>query len=200
MPSSGGRDQQDAAVNAVLTALVEATDNRAFSVSHLGENQFLLARPRSELARATRNVEVFNLKLYLEGPGERAMLEADLHERELQLELIESQRDRIKAAVSTGSMSTEELKVVESQRAQAKERMQLAAKQLLRARPNKEETARRLDQLFQVVQSTLAKLDPDEKMPEFEYHAGTHLLIVIGSDPAIAVTRKVVAALEKSSD
>ena len=35
-------------------------------------------------------------------------------------------------------------------------------------------------------------------LPEFKYHAGTNLLIVVGTEPAIDAARKVIAALEKT--
>jgi hypothetical protein len=45
---------------------------------------------------------------------------------------------------------------------------------------------------------TLARLRPGEKLPEFQFHPGSNLLIVIGSPASVDVTRKVIAALERN--
>jgi hypothetical protein len=71
-------------------------------------------------------------------------------------------------------------------------------KQLERANPSDEEISKLLTQISEVVTDTLTKLQPDAKPPEFQFHKGTDLLVVIGSASAVDITRKVVAALDQA--
>jgi hypothetical protein len=48
-----------------------------------------------------------------------------------------------------------------------------------------------------VVLDTLQHLKSGQKKPTMQFHPGASLLVVVGGDEAIEVTRKVVAALER---
>ena len=52
-----------------------------------------------------------------------------------------------------------------------------------------------LDELQLLIKNTLLQLDGSSDQPDFKYHPGTKLLIVIGNPEAIEVTRKIVNAL-----
>jgi hypothetical protein len=54
-----------------------------------------------------------------------------------------------------------------------------------------------IEQIEQAVTATLQLLNTPELQPQMQFHPGTNLLIVVGSEEAIDVARKVVAALEK---
>ena len=198
-PTVENSDQVPDAVNAILSTLAEAAEHRTFSVSRPGWNTFLLSRPRGP-ARTERNIEVFNLRHYLKGGGNQAALETALRESELRLSALMEELRRVAREVSGGLVSSRVQEEAKHRVELEENRHQLLKQQLQRMTPTKEQTSKRIDQLSAAVKSTLAKLDPREKAPEFEYHDGTHLLIVIGSETALDVARKVVTALEKSSD
>ena len=54
-----------------------------------------------------------------------------------------------------------------------------------------------IEQIQDAVATTL-RISSRDPMPEFKYHPGTNLIIVVGTEPAIDATRKVIAALEKT--
>jgi hypothetical protein len=73
-----------------------------------------------------------------------------------------------------------------------------ALKEQLEQDPSDEEINKLLAQISEMVTEALNKLQPDAKPPEFQFHKGTDLLVVIGSASAVDITRKVVAALEQA--
>jgi hypothetical protein len=194
-------DSVQNAVDAVLFAFAEATKHQKFAVAKMGQGIFVLTSPEADFARQTpRRIEVFNLKLYLEGHGNSAELEAAVREAEMSLQLEKKVIERITRDVAHGERPAQEQDLFKSKIAADQDRLQLLTQQLSRKKLSNEETSKRIDQLLQVVNDTLQKLSPGAKMPDYEYHSGTYLLIVIGSDTALDVTRKVVNALEKSAD
>jgi hypothetical protein len=192
---------EDDSTSVILAALVETMDTPTFSISRPAKNQFLLARAHGrERGGTPRGIDVFNLKRFLEGTLDKAALEVEVHQLELRLQTLNARYERIAGEIARGTRASGEQNEVKNELVMVKEHLQLAVKRLKRASPSKDETSKRLDQLIEVVRTTLAKLGSREEVPEFDYHAGTYLLVVIGSDAAIDVTRKVVTALEKSSD
>lgn len=200
-PVQTADQQEEAAVAAILRALQEAAGERAFTLDRPSLNQFLLSNPRARgNSPASRRIDVFNLKTYMRGTGDKAAWEMELRQGELQLRALNANYERAKAQASTGQRPSSEADAFKNELQIMQERLTLVDKKVRRANPTAQEISTRLNQLIEVVRSTLAKFNPAEKAPEFEYHDGSHLLIVIGSDEAIDVTRKVVTALEKSSD
>ncbi|HVS52073.1 MAG TPA: hypothetical protein VHD62_06925 [Opitutaceae bacterium] len=193
-----GFDRVDGTVHAILDTLVEATDEPKFAVKRFGERTYVLSRTRVTSAAPARNIEVFNLKLYLEGPGETAELELQRREAETHLDDLGKNLKKTTARFAAGLQPTDESDQIQSEIELQKNRIDLLKQKLERKHLSKEMVSARIDALVQVARSTLEKLNPGEKPPEFEYHAGTYLLIVIGSDTAIDVTRKVVNALQQS--
>jgi hypothetical protein len=188
------------AVHAVLETLARANEPQKFTVADLAGNQFILGRPRNPEGPSGRTIEVFNLKLYLEGGADPADLKAAVQQCQLRLDSLQKRFPEMKSRVDTGNLPSIQLSELKNAISEEDARLGMLMQKLKRATPTKEEISKRIDDLQRVVASTLEKFNPDEKMPEFEYHAGTHLLIVIGSATAIDVTRKVVSAVEKSSN
>jgi hypothetical protein len=71
-------------------------------------------------------------------------------------------------------------------------------KQLTQANPSAADIDKVLAQISEVVTETLTKLQPNAKPPEFQFHPGSNLLVVIGSPRAVEITHKVIAALDQA--
>jgi hypothetical protein len=73
-----------------------------------------------------------------------------------------------------------------------------ALKEELAQDPSDVEINKLLAQISEAATEALTKLQPNATPPEFQFHKGTDLLVVIGSASAVDITRKVVAALDQA--
>lgn len=172
-------------LKAVLTTL-SAAAGRKFVPTMFSEKDVLLEVPEGLRGSSGSVVEVFNLSPFLtRGSRRTANVEEQL--RNLQLELaVLSKRyaDKHPSVVDlTNRIDLVKAQIAELGRSKAE--VNQAASDLL-------------GQIDQVVRSTLARQKAGEKPPEFQFHSGSNLLVVTGSDSAVNVTRKVIAALEKN--
>jgi hypothetical protein len=173
-----GDIQRDPPLVGVLAAIAAAA-NSPVAVQDFELKNFLLRRvePQNDTAR---RVEVFNLSRLL-GVSSAASLEEGL-------QFLTQQRDRLKE-----KYADKHPQVVDIEKRIEELQRQLASA----AQPGKTNVNELLAQITQVVQDTLRTLNPDEKPPEFKFHPGSNVLVVIGSEQAVDVTRKVLAALDR---
>lgn len=163
------------ALRIALAALVEASGRRV-RVQDFGEQDFVLAADRSPIGR--RTADVFNLGPLLSNNQARH-LERQLQETETSLAAIRKVMGNDHPRVVDLNTQIEILKASRAQMG------------------TPPDSTKVIEQIKQTVDVTLHILKSAEKPPEFQFHAGANLLIVVGGDEAIEVTRKVVAALEK---
>lgn len=170
---------EDVPLQGMLTALREASGRR-FELQVFGKNDFVLSAIGGG-ASPTR-IEVFNLKslpAVRQIPGGSAQLE---------LFNLEGER-RILANQYTNDHPRMKENAVHIEQTQAK---------LASQTKSTEETTRQfLGQIESIVRITLQQLNHGATPldPEFKFHPGTGLLVVVGNEQALEVTRKVIAAL-----
>jgi hypothetical protein len=166
------------ALRGALAALAEGS-GRKFRVQNFGERDFLLIPDRSP--SGNRFAEVFNLTPLLS--NNRAK-QSELRLRDAETRLAVVQKVRGPDHPGVADIKTE-IAMLKAHVAEA-------------GTPT--EPHKIIEQIETTVKLTLALLKSTEKSPEFSYHPGTQLLIVIGGDQANEITRKVVAALEKGAN
>jgi hypothetical protein len=161
-----------------LAALGEAS-GRKFRAQRFGDMDIMLVSdPQGGPARSA---EVFNLSRLLDNDELKVLdrqLEEAIHEFGAFQKNLGDQDGRVTVLKSR-------MEMIEAQRRKA------AAKPV----PKSDKL---INQIQETVAMTLDRLKSGEKWPEFQFHPGTNLLVVIGSPDAIDITRKVVAALEKT--
>lgn len=165
------------ALDHALHALSEASGRR-FVTRPFGANEVLIYP--LEAATTRRKAEVFNLSHFL-GAGRAWRLSVDI--RRLEAELAVHRKKFTEEHPSVVALGTE-LDIL---------KLKLAREQGL----PKNESDDLLEHISKTVLTTLLLLNPDEKPPEFQFHRGSNLLVVVGTEDAADVTRKVIAALEK---
>ncbi len=184
-PAIVGRRVFQTPLIGVLTALSDASGQR-FEVAAFSDNDFVLRRPGGP-PRAEPAIEVFNLKpLLARGVPDARSFEEEINFFEAQKAVL-SKRPEKAAEVKD---IEDRIQVVEKQRADA---MQRAAQQ-----GPASDAKKLLDQIPELVELAMSPLRADEELPKFKYHAGTNLLIVVGSPRAVAITRNVIDALAKN--
>lgn len=154
------------------------------AVRDFGPNNFLVHLSdeyRHHPGEGAATVEVFNLAAIFPQTQNRAQLEARY--RELQLQF---------------SIAAKRYKPDQPEMAALADNLELT-KALFR---QSEETSfhateDRLTGIKEAVSLTLSLQSPGEEPPQFKFHRGTNLLIATGSAPAIAATRKVLAAMRE---
>jgi hypothetical protein len=169
-------------LNGVLTTLCLAS-GRKFMVTSFGPNDFLLRVPENDDdgPSARRTTEVFNLAAIMKQGGYKAGLEESIRRAELEYTVLKK-RD------ANNPRLGEILDYIEVRRSLLPKETSGSA-----------DAEKLMQQIEEVVAMTLnIKSRKARELPEFRYHPGTNLLIVIGNGEAIDVTRKVIAALEKS--
>jgi hypothetical protein len=167
-------DPKDVPLRGMFAALREAS-GRQFNLEDFSPNDFLISA--KEKPEASRRVEVFNLSS-LPNIRQDNVLQTELDRLETEM------------AVLTKRYAAEHPRVVENTL-----RIDTIKAQLARAPKRIDNTEKLLEEIQNVVRVTLQRIKPDEPSPEFKYHTGTGLLVVIGSESGLEVTRKVVAAL-----
>jgi hypothetical protein len=174
-PRTAGRGS---ALRIALAALVEAS-GRKFRLQDFSDQDFMLSADRSPMGR--RTAEVFNLSQILSN-NQGKQLERQIRETETALAAVRKVMTNDHPRVADMSTQLEILKATKAQ----------AAAPL--------DSTKVIEQIMDTVAATLGLLKSAEKQPEFQFHPGANLLIVVGGDEAIEITRKVVAALEKGSN
>jgi hypothetical protein len=170
--------RREGALRIALAALAEAS-GRSFRVQDFGDQDFVLGAERSPPGR--RFAEVFNLGTLLSNHRGR-QVERELRDAETHLAAIRKVMGNDHPRVAEINTHIEILKATKAQAG------------------TPPETSKVIDQIKEAVAVTLAMLRSPEKVPDFQFHPGANLLIVVGGDDTIDITRKVVAALEKGAN
>lgn len=163
---------QQMPVEAFLAALVEASGQK-IRVRSYGPDTYLISPP--DAAPTQKTIEVFNL-IALTG---RVPSVAHIDEQ-----------------IASSEASLKTYSAGHSRRTDLLERIERLKKQRLDAEKGQPVPAALIDKISDVVGSALQSKVPGD-VPDFRYHPGSKLLIVTGSQDAIDLTRKVIAALEK---
>lgn len=175
----------DPPLEGVLAALAEAS-GRKFSVSGFGPKDFLLRLPESLHEGSDPVTEVFNLSPFL-NQGSRRAAELESQLRDLQIELGVLQKRYAEKHPSVIDLNNR-IDLVKAQLADSN-------------RPSKEAVAaaaKLVEDIKAAVDGTLHLQKSVESAPQFQFHPGSNLLVAVGGQNAINVTRKVIAALEKN--
>jgi hypothetical protein len=166
------------ALRIALAALAEAS-GRKFRVQDFSDQDFMLSADRSPTGR--RTAEVFNLG-HLLSNHQGKHLDRQIRDTETALTAVRKVMTNDHPRVAD---MTTQLEILKAHKAQAAPPL---------------DSKKVIEQIMDTVAVTLGLLKSGEKQPEFQFHPGTNLLIVVGGDDAIEVTRKVVAALEKEAN
>lgn len=163
-------------IEAMLTA-VEAASGYKFKTRGFEPNTFVLLPPDG--SSRPRTTEVFNL-----GTMKQSRLNAQVQEkiRELETEL----------AVLRASYGEKHPMTLDHLA-----RLKALNAQLQETSPSSSDSAKLVERIREVVLLALAPR-PGEAEPDFKFHPGANLLVVAGTEEAVEVTRKVIAALEKT--
>jgi hypothetical protein len=177
-PDSGGYPD-DVPLQGMLTALREASGRR-FELQAFGRNDFVLSAIGG--SSSPSRIEVFNLKSL---PAVRGL---NVGELRVQLSSLEGER-RVLGNQFTNDHPRMKENAVNIEQIQAK----LASQ----SKSAEDTTKEFLSQIESIVRITLQQLNPGgtPPNPEFKFHPGTGLLVVVGNEQALEVTRKVIAAL-----
>jgi hypothetical protein len=162
----------------VLSALRAASGDK-FTISHEGPATYIVSAIRAgETSAPARTVEVFNLRPYL-WPARGQMT--------LHGEILNSERQQLETLRKNYAENHPEVKA-------QLERVATLQKSYDRDAADVE---RRVDEIVQLVDETVAELNPGKPGPKplFRFHAGTNLLVVSGTREAVDITRKIVMAL-----
>jgi hypothetical protein len=168
-------------LNGVLTTLCLAS-GRKFMVTSFGPNDFLLRVPENddEGPSARRTTEVFNLSSLTKQNYRRAGLEQEIRSIEVELVVLRTR------------YGDKHPRVVE-----LTDRLDVYKAQLAQPASGAPDPIKLIEQIQEIVRSTLEQKSI-KQLPEFKYHSGSNLLVVVGNGEAIDLTRKVIAALEKT--
>lgn len=187
---SRGEDHifRSAPLAGVLKALQIASGNK-FQVFDSNNSNFLLSPP-PDVIEPSRRVEVFNVTELIDGTGPQRAAREGLKSRIWENE--------IKRKALASRYEEKHPRVVELDNDTANLQAELAA---LESEDRKQQHFENVDKLLtrvsEVVEDTLQRLQPDEHVPEFKYHDGSRLLVVIGTPEAVEITRKVLAVMPK---
>jgi hypothetical protein len=172
-------------LKAVLTTLSAASGHK-FVADMFSEKDVLLEAPEGLRQKSGVITEVFNLSPLLTPDASRvAELTAKLRDMQSQLAVLKTRYAEKHPAV-----------------VDLNERIELATRErkgLTRSSQEVVDAASKvIEDIQQTVLSTLRLQELDETQPQFRFHTGGNLLVVVGSEAALDITRKVVAALELS--
>jgi hypothetical protein len=179
----------------VMRALSEASGRR-FRVSDPTDPlTFLLLKSDDPGSLGPRVADVVYIGRLLSHGINKAGIENSLNELQTRMSVLderygEKSQEKERLSDLTTAMNQE--------KEHLSDEMAVLKKQLAQANFSDEEIDKLLAQISEVVTEALTKLQPDAKPPEFQFHRGTNLLVVIGSQSAVDITRKVVAALEQA--
>jgi hypothetical protein len=180
-PAEHYASPQPPPLNLVLKALSEAS-GRKFRVSDPEDAQtFLLFKDDDPGRLGPRVVDVVYIGRLLGNGLSKTSIEEKLNELQTRMSSLDERNPDYKSQKQYLSAEADVLK-----------------KQLEQANPSDEEINKLLGQISEIVTEAVTKLQPDAKPPEFRFHRGTNLLVVIGPGAAVDITRKVVAALEQA--
>jgi hypothetical protein len=162
-------------LHSLFAALRAASGNR-FQVQAFSEQDFLLSADAHYVA-AGRSAEVFKLNPLL--APRTPDLQRAIDELDAELAVLAKRYGEKHPKMADMTDRRDVLKATQA-----------------RATTPRMDPAKLIEQIQDVVRLTLELLNSGQPLPEFKFHAGTGLLVVIGSEEAINVTRKVVAALQ----
>jgi len=169
-------------LKAVLTTLAAAS-GRKFVATAFSEKDVLLEVPEGLREKSGLVTEVFNLSPYLTA-GSHQIANLEKQVRDMQLEMAVLQK-RYADKHPTVLGLKDRLEETKAQLAQSMKDVDQKASDLV-------------EQIDHVVRQTLARQQTREQPPDFQFHRGSNLLVITGSDNAVNLTRKVIAALEKN--
>lgn len=167
---------QSMPLEGVLEAVAEAS-GRKIRVRPYGPNAFMLSPV--DAAPAGKSTEVFNLSIL-----KRGRINASIQDK-----ILEADRELAVLRASYGEKHPMTL--------EATARIDALRAQLASVAPGAPDSSKLIEDIRDAVSSFLA-LKSGEAPPEFKFHAGTNLLIVVGSEQGIDAAKKVIAALEKT--
>jgi hypothetical protein len=171
----------DPPLEGILVTLSEAS-GRKFAVKSFSPNDFLLTTPQGFTGDPGPVVEVFNLTSLLQRGPSRAVLETQVRDIEVELAVLRKR---------SGGKTEKPQELIDLET-----RVEFYRNQLARLdRPTDDAINKLIEQIEMVVRRTLVSQKLAEKPPEFQFHSGANLLVVIGSGTATEITRKVIAAL-----
>lgn len=150
---------------------------RKFLVQSFNDRDFVLS---AETAPSRQLTEVFNLSNLLRINRDKAAIEEELRRFEARLSVMRKRN---------GEQSPQVVGI--------KDEMEILESQLERTSKTAPSPEKLIAQIEEAVAVTL-QLSSKDPQPDYKYHAGTNLLIAVGSDRAIEAVRKVIAALEKT--
>jgi hypothetical protein len=165
-------------IESMLVALSEMSGGK-FKWSNTGQNTWVVFSAPTNNRANSRYAEVFNLGA---AAGHNRIKDFERHLNDLETNLAIVRKVR-----GEGHPEVENLRV----------QVAVQKAHLAGAEPPRDLT-KLIEEIQTTVQATLRQLKSSAKPPEFQFHPGTNLLIVIGGDEAIEVTRKVVAAIDKN--
>ena len=161
----------------VLMAFSEAS-GRKFVVRGFSDNDFLLVAEGPSQSRQI--TEVFNLGVIMKQGRSKAAIEDDIRRAEIERSVLKNRYEEKHPRM---------VEIVD--------RIEIFKKIAAQTTPASPDVAKLIEQIQSAVDSA-NELKGGRLSPEFRYHPGTNLLIVVGSEEAVDVIRKVIAALEKS--
>lgn len=165
-------DASPESVRATLGALREASGRR-FEVQEFGANDFLVSATSTRASG--RSVEVFKLSQITGAPTGFEMNKV--------LMRLTQERETLKLNYGPEHPQMKQ----NAADIAALQKQEDASENLARSL---------LGQIRESVAVTLEDLKATEPMPEFKLHSGTGLMVVIGGEQGLEVTRKIVAALK----
>lgn len=165
-------------LHSLFAALRAASGNR-FQVQAFSEQDFLLSLGDGQHVQPGRSTEVFKLGAMLGGSPGNPAIQADIDHVEAERAVFAKRHGEKHPKMAELNDRIDVLKAIQA-----------------RSAAPRTEPAKLIAQIQDVVRITLETLNPGQQQPEFKFHAGTGLLVVIGTEEAINVTRKVVAALQ----
>jgi hypothetical protein len=173
-PSRIDNENPNGSIRMLLQALSEASGK--FNVRDFGPNDFLLFAGHRDVSR--RSVEVFKISPPASVGRPAADIQAEIDMLETELTVYAKRFPAGHPQIDHRTLNIETLKA-----------------QLARVSRPPEQSNKDLEQIQDVIRVAMERISPGEAPPELKYHPGTGLMIVVGSETAIDVTRKVVAAL-----
>lgn len=175
----------------LLVALSEAS-GRKFYVRQFGPNDFVLALDFAQSPPQT--TEVFNLSPLMGARNRPALLE-EIQRGEIELGILQ------KNGGPTPGSNAPHIAAIQY-------RIEVAKKLLSQSSTTAVDVEKLIEKIQTVAVQAVAQSmtlressngrSPSGAFPQFKYHPGTNLLVVVGSPDAIDITRKVIAALEKN--
>jgi hypothetical protein len=183
MVNEKGEPLRDPPLAGVVRALSIASGEK-LHYQEFSPNDFLI-HPAGLMDGGHPEIEIFNLSSFFYRGPSRLDLEERIKSMELRRATVEKRYAPQHPKHEEVERLADEIETAKAQLAQSRQ-------------PSEEQVKTTVAGIREVVLLTLPKVKPGDKGPEFQFHPGSNLLIVTGSGFAIDVTRKVIAAMERS--